>query len=124
MGLTAGEANAVNWVVKHALGLPTVPLEQVLEGMEMLAGRAQKTLLAGLGPKDIRPAFEKRQAVAAGDVLDGAMHSVWLHGKWRWLTSKMSLEEREAAADAVLRYSASLYDDSKQLDPQSVRWWR
>ncbi|WP_431977591.1 hypothetical protein [Micromonospora haikouensis] len=53
--------------------------------------------------------------------LDGAAHSVWLHGKWRWLTRKMTTEEREAFADAIERYSAYLAPD----DPARVdRWWR
>jgi hypothetical protein len=53
--------------------------------------------------------------------LDGACHSVWLHGKWRWLTRKMTTAEKEAFADAVERFSASLDDEG----PATVdRWWR
>lgn len=53
--------------------------------------------------------------------LDGAAHSVWLHGKWWWLTKNMTTEEREAFADAVERYSATLEPE----DPVRVdRWWR
>lgn len=47
--------------------------------------------------------------VVTDDPIDGAMHAFWLHGKWRWATSKMSPEEREAAADAVTRYSLALH---------------
>jgi hypothetical protein len=43
--------------------------------------------------------------------MDGACHSVWLHGKWRWLTRKMTTAEKEAFADAVERFSASLDDE-------------
>jgi hypothetical protein len=57
---------------------------------------------------------------------DGAMHSVWLHGKWRWLTSKMTTEQREAAADAVQRYSDWLgqQDDELPGEVLDLRWWR
>lgn len=54
--------------------------------------------------------------------LDGAAHSVWLHGRWRWLTAKMSTEQREAWADAVERYSVFLHPED---GPVTVdRWWR
>jgi hypothetical protein len=53
--------------------------------------------------------------------LDAAMHSVWLHGNWRWLTQNMSTPEREAAADAVSRHSAVLEPD-EPVEPE--RWWR
>lgn len=58
--------------------------------------------------------------------MDGAMHSVWLHGKWRWLTSKMTTEQREAAADAVQRYSTWLnrQDDELSGEVLDLRWWR
>lgn len=58
--------------------------------------------------------------------LEAAMHSVWLHGKWSWLTQKMTTEEREAAADAVQRYSDKLAADSGETwEPiDSLRWWR
>lgn len=59
--------------------------------------------------------------------LDSAMHSVWLHGDWRWLTQKMTSEEREAAAAAVERYHAVLDatdpDPMGPLDPSGLRWW-
>jgi hypothetical protein len=58
--------------------------------------------------------------------LEAAMHSVWLHGNWRWLTSNMTTEQREAAADAVQRYSNKLSaDDGERPDPiADLRWWR
>jgi len=58
--------------------------------------------------------------------LEAAMHSVWLHGDWRWLTRKMTTEEREAAADAVQRYSNKLRaDDGEDPAPlEGLRWWR
>lgn len=43
------------------------------------------------------------------DVLDAAMHSVWLHGQWYWITRSMTTEEREAAWGAVQRYGARLH---------------
>lgn len=55
-------------------------------------------------------------------ILDGACHSVWLHGDWRWLTRQMTTEEKEAFADAVERFSAAL----EPGEPGAVmdRWWR
>lgn len=59
---------------------------------------------------------------AASD-LDGAMHAVWLHGQWRWITQKMSTEEREAAVAAVVRYSRSIGEGKPPLEPDGLRWW-
>lgn len=58
--------------------------------------------------------------------LESAMHSVWLHGNWRWLTQKMTTEEREAAAAAVQRYNDNLHDEPESDVPpphRSLRWW-
>jgi hypothetical protein len=54
--------------------------------------------------------------------LDSAMHSVWLHGNWWWLTRNMTTPEKEAAADAVDRYTATRppWDRGLPVD----RWWR
>lgn len=60
---------------------------------------------------------------ATGALLDGAMHSVWLHGNWAWLTRNMTTEQREAARDAVERHSATQGDHDE--DPLRLdRWWR
>jgi hypothetical protein len=58
--------------------------------------------------------------------LDGAMHSVWLHGDWFWLTRHMTTPEKDAAADAVERYARSAHDpDDGEWEPiPSLRWWR
>lgn len=58
--------------------------------------------------------------------LEAAMHSVWLHGNWRWLTQKMTTEQREAAADAVQRYSDWLSRDEVEQGSNvlDLRWWR
>ncbi len=60
--------------------------------------------------------------------LERAMHSVWLHGHWRFLTSKMTTDEREAAADAVQRYGrildAQSGGDVGTTDDADIRWWR
>lgn len=59
--------------------------------------------------------------------MDGAMHSVWLHGDWRWLTRNMTTPQREYAADAVQRYSFRLGEGDGDWEPLSVdglRWWR
>lgn len=56
--------------------------------------------------------------------LDSAMHSVWLHGKWRWLTRNMTSEEREAAVRAIERHWA--VTDLAIGDPvehSNLRWW-
>lgn len=57
--------------------------------------------------------------------LDAAMHSVWLHGNWRFLTRKMTTEEREAAADAVQRYHSYIGDEEGDpaLPITGLRWW-
>lgn len=59
---------------------------------------------------------------------DGAWHSVWLHGNWRWLTKNMTTEQREAAADGVERYWKVLDDGTEDdASPETrahLRWWR
>lgn len=57
---------------------------------------------------------------------DGAWHSVWLHGNWRYLTQQMETPEREHAADAVARYRTVLSADGEDRfeEPQDLRWWR
>lgn len=54
--------------------------------------------------------------------LDDAMHTCWLEGRWKWMTTKMTAEAREAAAAAVERYRETI--DSEDAGPTSgVRWW-
>ena len=55
-------------------------------------------------------------------LLDSAWCAVWLHGNWRWLTQKMTTEEREAAADAVDRCRMRA-EPEEDVEPIS-RWWR
>jgi multidrug resistance efflux pump len=58
---------------------------------------------------------------------DGAWHTVWLEGKWRWITSRMTTPEREHAADAVARHDAVLAAADSDLgrgEPEGLRWWR
>lgn len=58
---------------------------------------------------------------------DGAWHTVWLEGKWRWITSRMTTPEREHAADAVARHNAVLAaadGDPDRGEPSDLRWWR
>ena len=58
---------------------------------------------------------------------DGAWHTVWLEGKWRWITSRMTTAEREHAADAVARHNAVLAaadNDPDRGEPEDLRWWR
>jgi hypothetical protein len=51
--------------------------------------------------------------------LDGAAHSVWLHSHWRFLTTQMTTEEKDAFADAADRY-AVVSPEGSPVD----RWWR
>lgn len=58
---------------------------------------------------------------------DSAWHTVWLEGKWRWITSRMTTPEREHAADAVARHNAVLAaadNDLERGEPEDLRWWR
>ncbi|MFJ2202452.1 hypothetical protein [Streptomyces violaceusniger] len=58
---------------------------------------------------------------------DGAWHTVWLEGKWRWITSRMTTAEREHAADSVARHNAVLAaadNDPDRGEPTDLRWWR
>lgn len=77
---------------------------------------------------DARDAYQRRLGRRADDylrrrhVLDGACHSVWLHGDWYWLTRQMTTPEKEAFADAVDRFSATLEPD--EPGPVTDRWWR
>lgn len=58
--------------------------------------------------------------------LDEAMHTVWLHSKWQWVTRKMTTEAREAAVEAVLRYDRAMKDqdpDEELLTRENLTWW-
>jgi hypothetical protein len=57
--------------------------------------------------------------------LDGAAHSVWLHGKWRWLTGQMTTNEREAFFEAAKRHSLHM-DIGDPIGPlgDDQAWWR
>lgn len=58
---------------------------------------------------------------------DGAWHTVWLEGNWRWLTTRMTTGQRETAADAVARFDVRLRADDHDSDsgePEDLRWWR
>jgi hypothetical protein len=67
----------------------------------------------------------RRRRTTASD-LDGAMFSVWLHGDWTWLTKKMTAEEREAAVEAVIRYSTVVRAGESGGEPvarETLAWW-
>lgn len=70
----------------------------------------------------------RRQQDLAGDTVEnGAWHTVWLEGKWRWITSRMTTPQREYAADCVAAYSRHLaaWDAEPERDePEGLRWWR
>jgi hypothetical protein len=68
---------------------------------------------------------DQRAGTLEFDPLSRAMHSVWLHGDWRWLTKNMTTEEREASADAGQAYSDHLsrQDDEAPTGLSGLRWW-
>ena len=55
------------------------------------------------------------------DLNDSAWFTIYLIGKWRWYTSKMTSEERGHVASAVERHSARIGDPDEE--PIHVRWW-
>ena len=58
---------------------------------------------------------------------NGAWHTVWLEGKWRWVTSRMTTPQREYAADRVAaydRYLAHCDSDLGRGELEGLRWWR
>ncbi len=61
---------------------------------------------------------------AERDDLDNAMLVVWDIGLWRQASEHMSDDEREAAADAILRAARGINDGELKVDPQQLRWWR
>lgn len=90
------------------------------------AGTSERDFILGVGA-DIQAVIEEANADAPAGPGDEAWGSVWLHGNWRFLTSKMSTPERELAADAVARWSAALNADDEDLEggePEGLRWWR
>jgi hypothetical protein len=71
---------------------------------------------------------DRRKRDLAGDTVEnGAWHTVWLEGKWRWITSRMMTKQREYAADCVAAYSrylATCDGDLEREEPEGLRWWR
>jgi hypothetical protein len=68
-----------------------------------------------------------KQRYAQQILADDAWGSVWLHGKWSWLTKNMTTPEREYAADCVARWNARLAEEDEEPDrgePEGLRWWR
>ncbi len=63
-----------------------------------------------------------QRRVVEPDPIDQAMHTVWLEGNWRWATTKMTTQAREAAAAAVFRYHEYL-DPDEPVSRDSVAWW-
>lgn len=58
---------------------------------------------------------------------NGAWATVWLEGNWRWVTSRMTTEQREYAADRVAAYGAVLAaadGEEGRPEPEGLRWWR
>lgn len=73
-------------------------------------------------------ALDAQAVAAAGNTTEnGAWHTVWLEGKWRWITSRMTTPQREYAADCVAAYSrylATCDADLEREEPEGLRWWR
>lgn len=68
-----------------------------------------------------------RTEQAADTPENGAWFTVWLEGKWSWITQKMTTEQREYAADCVAaynRYLAECDNDLERGEPDGLRWWR
>lgn len=59
------------------------------------------------------------------DVNDIAWHTVWAHGRWKDLTSRMGVDTREHAAACVAREHARINADSLVPAPPltDLRWW-
>jgi hypothetical protein len=58
---------------------------------------------------------------------NGAWNQVWLEGNWRWITSRMTTEQREYAADRVAaygRYLGFVDGERGRGEPEGLRWWR
>ncbi|MFB9558613.1 hypothetical protein [Streptomyces roseoviridis] len=77
----------------------------------------------------LRSRAEDRTARAlAGDTVEnGAWFTVWLESRWEWVTSRMTTEQREYAADRVAAYSAYLAEldgEPERKEPDGLRWWR
>lgn len=104
------------------------PVEDVVPAEVLCAARLAFAHADGWYPEArdaaIRVAYDA--GVAAGRsqaaALDGAAFSVWLHGKWRWLTKNMTTEEKEAFADAADRHTATWTPEDRGSPVE--RWWR
>ncbi|MFF0055711.1 hypothetical protein ACFYRI_15100 [Streptomyces microflavus] len=90
------------------------------------AGTPHRDFILGVGA-DIKDVIEGATNAGEPNAEDSAWGTVWLHGKWQWITKNMSTTERELAADAVARWSAALNADDENLEagePEGLRWWR
>lgn len=89
-------------------------------------GTPHRDFMLGVGA-DIQAVIEEAAEGGKPTVEDAAWGTVWLHSKWRYITSQMTTSERELAADAVARWSAALNAEDSDLDegePEGLRWWR
>lgn len=89
-------------------------------------GASERDFILGVGA-DIQAVIEEAAEGGKPSLEDSAWGTVWLHGKWQWLTKNMTTPERELAADAVARWSAALNADDEDLEagePEGLRWWR
>lgn len=94
--------------------------------MDAQTGITHRELILAVGA-DIKAVLDEVDADTAPSPEDDAWGTVWLHGKWSWLTKCMTTPQREYAADCVARWSARLAEDdgeSERGEPDGLRWWR
>ncbi|WP_329126156.1 hypothetical protein [Streptomyces sp. NBC_01353] len=86
----------------------------------------ERYIAPGYDPADDDPKALRARIAGLESAAAGAWGSVWLHGNWRYLTGQMTTEEREHAADAVVRWQAGLtaMDGVERTEPDGLRWWR
>ncbi|WP_327300365.1 hypothetical protein [Streptomyces goshikiensis] len=99
-------------------------LVQIHDDLIGTASRDHRGELIGLALHLDRAADAVKTQQSLGDEAWG---TVWLHSKWRYITSQMTTPERELAADAVARWSAALnaHDGEPTTgEPEGLRWWR
>ena len=124
-GLLTVTGEVLPWLITHPKNVDAARDLYEKGQMKGLITYLQRLYWEGMGWEEATRALQNIAPAPLSNGVDGldtAMHSVWLHGDWRRLTQAMTTEEREAAADAVQRYS----DHTGALDGPiaGLRWWR
>lgn len=92
------------------------------EGPWHLAHRVKEEFEAVVRQRDeVLAALEKQQAVLADVAAPyrDMLGEIWLYVKWRYVTGKLTTEQRELWADAVDEFG-----DPQDRGPKAERWWR